>query len=138
MKKLENKQEIFELINEISYDLDQKNIVKALETFTEDARLSLVENGSTILDLSGKKQILSHLQKKLEDVDVLFHNNGTSVIQVLSLDQKAIAHTSSIVKMIAKGVETDECLYFNDKLIKVNGYWYVVERTIEIAVKSVH
>ncbi len=138
MKELENKQEVFDLINEISYDLDQKKVDTALDKFTEDAQLKITENGITTLALSGKEAIQDHLSKALKDVDVLFHNNGTSVIQVLSLDQKAIADTSCIVKKIASSVQTDECLYYQDKLIKVNGYWYVVERDIRIVVKSIH
>lgn len=137
-KKLLNKVEIASLINEVSNDLDHKDLKKVLEKFSEDAHLNLVENGKTVRALAGKEEILETLTTMLEDVSVFFHNNGTMVIDVLSMDQNATASTTAIVKQISEKATTDEDLCFHDKLIKVNGFWYIVERTVEIITKSVH
>ncbi|MBF0580275.1 nuclear transport factor 2 family protein [Erysipelotrichaceae bacterium RD49] len=138
MSELENKLEISFLVDEISYQLDQKDAEKALEAFTEDAVLNIEEDGHTITSLCSNPAILTELNKRLEFVNYMFHNNGTKNIQVISLDQKATADTSCIIKMASNQATTDEDVYFHDKLIKVNGYWYIVERTIEIITKSIH
>lgn len=136
-KELMNKLEISSLIDEVSYNLDQKNLKKALEDFTEDARLNLIENGHAVYQLSGKEEIRETLTMQLEKTDSFFHNNGTKAIDVLAMDQNAVAATSCIVKMTMQTTVTDEDLYYHDKLIKVNGVWYIVERTVEIVSKSV-
>lgn len=137
-KELLNKVEIASLINEVSNDLDHKDLKKVLEKFSGDAHLNLVENGKTVRALAGQEEILETLTTMLEDVSVFFHNNGTMVIDVLSMDQNATASTTAIVKQISEKATTDEDLCYHDKLIKVNGFWYVVERTVEIITKSVH
>lgn len=137
-KELMNRVEIASLIDEVSYDLDQKDLTAMLENFTEDARLNLMENGHAVFQLSGKEEIRETLTMKLEKVSTFFHSNGTKVIHVLSMDQNAVASTSCIVKMVTDAAVTDEDLYYHDKLIRVNGEWYIVERTVETISKSVH
>lgn len=137
-KEIKNRMEISALLDEVSYSLDQKDLKKAMENFTEDARLSLIENGQTVYQLDGKEEILKVLGPKIDSTSIFFHNNGTKMIEILTMEQNAVSATSCIVKMVTETAAIDEDLYYHDKLIRVNEFWYIVERTVEVISKSVH
>lgn len=140
MNELKNQIEVIQTIDEATCWLDQKNLDKLLEHFSEDALLKVTEDGKEVVSLSGKPAIREHLISRLEPVDTIFHNNGTHKVDVLSLDQSATSYTTSIVRISQTdpAIVTDEDLVFEDKLIKVNGFWYIVDRTVRIIAKSVH
>lgn len=134
-----NQWEIVCTIDELSMDLDQKNLDKALQTFSEDARLIVQENGVITSQAQGKEEIKTLISNKMSQMDIIFHNNGTRSIDVKTLDQAAISRTHCIVRMIQKDPKAiiNQYQWFEDKLIKVNGFWYIVERTIGIVSRSV-
>lgn len=138
MKELENKVEISSMIDEIAYNLDQKDVQNSIASFTEDAIISYVQDGKTLATLNGKAEIQEAVAGRFETISTLFHNNGTKHIRIMSIDQKAVAATSSIVKIITDTSTSDADVYYHDKLIKFNGLWYIVERTVDIITLSVH
>lgn len=140
MKDIENKVEIGDLLALVSRRLDAKELDRALECFSQDAQLELIEDGKTIVSLQGKEAIREHLTLKMEKMDTLFHSNGASVTNLITVDQGAQAVTPCIIKNRSAdpAITTDECAVYHDSLVKVDGFWYIVKRTIEIVFKSVH
>ncbi len=138
MNELENKVEITSVIDEISYELDKKDVDNSIAAFTEDAIISYVQDGKTLATFNGKAEIQEAVAGQFENITTLFHNNGTHHIRLISLDQKAVAATSSIVRIVAGQTTSDADVYYHDKLIKFNGMWYIVERTVDIVTLSVH
>lgn len=139
MKQHENKLEIAELIGEVSRNLDKKDLNKVLEAFSADAEFTIEEDGKAAVDLTGREAIREHIASHMEKYDLIFHNNGSTVVDLIHLDQSATAATSCIVKTRTNDpiVTTDEYVYYLDSLVKVNGFWYIVKRTIQIESKSV-
>lgn len=138
-KEMLNQWEIARTVDETAADLDSRNLDKALAAFTEDAILHTMENGTETATVSGKSAIRAHIQKRMNNMEVLFHNNGTRVIDVRTLDQAALSLTHCIVRIIQKEPRAIVNQYetIQDKMIKVNGYWYIVERTVDIVSRSI-
>lgn len=138
-KTMKNQWEVFSTIDEISYNLDCKQLSKALEFFTEDAHLQVLENGKITTDCTNKQAIQDILTQKIETVDILFHNNGTKVIDIKSLDQAATADTTSIAQLIRFDPYsvTWQTMEYKDSLVKVDGNWYIASRIINILSKTV-
>ncbi len=139
MQEHANQLEISEMIAHLSLALDYKNMERTMEKFSTDAHFVIEEDGRTTLDLKGREAIREHLAKKWETMDVVFHNTGATCSQIITLDQAAESWTSAFVKTrtFDPSVTTDECVHYHDRLIKVDGHWYIVERTIEVVTKSV-
>ena len=139
MNALENKQEVSELVAGLSRAIDLKKIDDIMSVFSEDAVLELEEGGKTVLSLRGKEAIREHLSLQLEKYDLMFHNTGESVVELIKVDQSANAVTSSFVRTRTNDpiVNTDECLYYKDSMVKVEGCWYLVKRKVQIVSKSV-
>ncbi len=139
MNALENKQEVSELVAGLSRAIDLKKIDDIMSVFSEDAVLELEEGGKTVLSLQGKEAIREHLSLQLEKYDLMFHNTGASVVELIKVDQSANAVTSSFVRTRTNDpiVNTDECLYYKDSMVKVEGCWYLVKHKVQIVSKSV-
>lgn len=135
-----NQWEIACTIDEVSMDLDNKNLDKALEAFSEDANLTIMEGDTVTAKAAGKEEIKNIIADRMNNMDVIFHNNGTKVIDVKTLDQAAVADTTCIARLIQKepAAKIDQYQIFEDKLIKVNDYWYIVDRTIRIVSRSIY
>ncbi|MCF0258861.1 MAG: nuclear transport factor 2 family protein [Erysipelotrichaceae bacterium] len=134
-----NTMEICQLVDELAFQLDCKNLDKAMELFSEDAELKLIENGKEVLDAKGKDQIRENLSARMADFDYLFHSNGTKVYDLKSLDQAAQVNTSCICRyqtLSSKNTVTQYIEYL-DQMIKVNGFWYIVSRTVKVISQSV-
>lgn len=138
-KILENEFEISSVIDEFSYWIDQKELTKALEIMSEDAELTVIENGKTSTEAKGKQAIQDVMAQKNLYYDTIFHNNGTKYIEVKSLDQAATANTTceALLLKIDPSSTTKQYMEYNDSLIKVNGNWYIVKRVINIVYKTV-
>lgn len=138
-KLIDNQYEISTAIDEVAYYIDHKNLTKAMEVFSEDAQLEVYEDGKLTTLCKDKQQIQSVLTEKIENYDIIFHNNGTKMVDVKSLDQAATANTSCIAQLIRTDPMnmTLQTMEYEDSLIKVNGNWYIVKRVIRILYKSV-
>lgn len=99
-KLIDNQYEISTAIDEVAYYIDHKNLTKAMEVFSEDAQLEVYEDGKLTTLCKDKQQIQSVLTEKIENYDIIFHNNGTKMVDVKSLDQAATANTSCIAQLI--------------------------------------
>lgn len=139
MKELENKIEIAELIDEVAFDLDQKDLDSALECFSEDASMTLIDGSETLESMHGKEEIRKTLGARMEKNEIIFHNNGTRQCRIIAEDGSALSRTAAVVRLVTADLCSiiTEYVMYTDKLIKVNGFWYIVERTVDIVSKTV-
>lgn len=138
-KLMKNQWEIFSTIDEIAYNVDNKELTKAMAVFSEDARLEIYEGGKLTTVCENKQAIQNIITEKIENYDVVFHNNGTKKIDVQSLDQAATANTTCIAQLIKTNPAstTWQTMEYNDSFVKLNEDWYLVKRVINILSKSV-
>ena len=131
--------EISQLVDELAFQLDCKNLDKAMELVSEDAKLTLIENGKEVLDADGKARIRENLSERMANFDYLFHSNGTKVYDLKSLDQAAEVNTSCICRFgtLNPRNTVTQFIEYLDQMIKVNGCWYIVSRTVKVISQSV-
>lgn len=135
---LMNQWEIARTIDDVAMALDNKKTAQVLEAFSEDAIIHVVEDGNEISTANGKEAIRQMIEKRQQQLDVIFHNNGTRMIDVKTLDQAAVSTTNCIVRLQQTQPQATINQYqtYEDKMIKVNDFWYIVERTITIVSRS--
>ena len=135
-----NMMEISTTIDELAFHLDGKDLTKALEVFTEDAKLTLIENGKVNLAADGKAQIQENLSARMANFDYLFHNNGTKVYDIKTLDQAAVVNTSCVCRygQLEPKATVTQFIEYCDQMIKLNGFWYIVSRTVKVISQSAH
>lgn len=138
-KLMKNQWEISSAIDEVAYYIDNKNLTKAMEVFSEDAHLEVFEDGKLTTVCDDKQAIQSVLAEKISNYDVIFHNNGTKMIDVKALDQSATANTTCIAQLIRTEptVNVWQTMEYSDSFVKFNENWYLVRRVIHILSKSV-
>lgn len=134
-----NEWEISQAVDHVAYYLDNKDMNELMKHFSVDAHLKIIEGDKLVCDLNGQQAIRDVLAKRLEESDDVFHLTGTKMIKVNVPDQNATANTCCVARLVRRDPDaaTTQFIEYNDRLIKVDGFWYIVERTIHIISQSI-
>lgn len=136
LEEMQQEWAIARLIDEIALDLDQGEIAKACENFTEDAVFSLYDDGRLIFEAQSAARIRETMAERTANWDTRFHNNGTRRIVIDPLQQSADSTTLCMTFSKNAGGAVQQEMIYHDELIRSENRWYIQKRTVQIAGRS--
>lgn len=130
LKELEHRIALKQLIDNVSILGDKKDFTQQVQLFTEDAVSETIAEGSTILKLEGRTEMVEAFSKFLEDFETVYHFNGQQVVNVEG--DGATGTCYCIITLIGnekgKKIKTTIGATYKDDYLLINDRWLIAKR----------
>lgn len=129
-KELKDRIALKELVDKISILADEKNFVKQVQLFSENAVSETIANGKTILKLKGRDAMVEAFSDFSKDIQTVYHFNGQHLVNIYG--DKATGTSYCLITMIGldngQKVKTNIGASYQDDYVRVNDSWLIAKR----------
>ena len=130
IKELQDRISLKELIDKVSILGDQKDFLKQVALFSENAISETISEGKTILKLKGRKEMAEAFSAFLKNFETVYHFNGQ---QQLTIDNdKATGTVYCLITLIGiengKKMKTTVGAIYKDDYIREDDRWIIEKR----------
>mgnify|MGYP003638858502 CR=1 FL=1 len=130
LKELEHRIALKQLIDNVSILGDKKDFNQQVQLFTEDAVSETIAEGSTILKLEGRAEMVEAFSKFLKDFETINHFNGQQVVNVEG--NSATGTCYCIITLIGnengEKIKTTIGATYKDDYVLINERWLIAKR----------
>lgn len=130
---LEDRVALKHLVDYFSVLADEKKGHEQEALFTPDATVtSISEMTGGVFKAQGREQIGNAFQNLLDRQEMVYHSNGQQTLDINGNEAKGVAYcTVTMVQKDANGErqKTHMLTRYDDVYVKVDGQWYIKDRT---------
>lgn len=131
MDKLQDKQELKELVDVFSVLADRKDVAAQTLLFTEDATVTSYRNGKPISTYTRRKDIGEAFGNFLSLFETVYHINGQQVVEIDGNRATGTAYCLVVLIENREGKRSmnTQGVRYDDEYVRQDGKWLIARRT---------
>lgn len=129
-KEFEDRTALKELVDKVSILADKKDFQNQVQLFSKNAVSETFANGTVILKLNGRKEMVEAFSDFLKNFETVYHFNGQQIINISG--DKATGTSYCLITLIGiekgKKIKTKIGAIYYDNYVRENNSWLISKR----------
>jgi ketosteroid isomerase-like protein len=130
VQQLEDKAALKHLVDTFSNLADQKDVLKQVLLFTEDATVESITDGTSLPTLTGREQIRKAFAAYLANFETVYHINGQQTVELRGDTATGVSYCLVVLIGTENGktFKNTSGVYYNDEYVRRGGAWLIAKR----------